>query len=365
MISSRPTRWGVIGLGVGNQHALTLISDPTSQLVSVCDKDPQVLESVASLYGKVSMYTSSDEMLTSEDLDAIAVASYDWDHAAVIKLALDRHIHVFAEKPVGTSQEDFDLILEALTRDQDVRLTTNTLLRYAPRFAWLKHQIDRGEFGDIVHVQADYLYGRLRKLTHGWRGTRSDYSVTLGGSIHMVDLLLWLVDKRPTSVVAIGSAKGSAGHRREDGSIFAGDSLRAGLLTFSDGTTASVSANFGSIGPHFHRLDVYGTEGTFMNLPTKPATDQSSPGSVGLVLRGADPGTVEEERSGYPDVDKGAMLLDFNQCLLGVRESPISEQEVMDTFAVCLALDQAVNCSESVRIEYREVPRRQNVRESG
>lgn len=353
-----PLKWGVVGLGVGNQHALTLLRDPNAELVSVCDKDVQVLHKASALYGDVARYTNAMEMIVVEDLDAVAVASFDWDHASEVLLAIDRDIHVFAEKPVGTSRSDYELIIEALTRSRRVRLTTNTLLRFAPRFEWLKSQIDMGNLGDVVHIQADYLYGRLHKLTQGWRGRRSDYSVTLGGAIHMVDLVLWLTGERPEFVTAIGSGKGTTGQLRHDGTRFAGDSLRAGLLSFPSGITACVSANFGSVGPHFHRLDVYGTAGTFMNLPTKSAEGKTEPGSVGLLLRGRDPGTAEEVPIPYPAVAKGALLPDFNRALLGIGESPISEQEVMDTLAVCIAFDSAVTRSQPVKIDYRTVPPR-------
>ena len=361
MTNKRPLQWGVVGLGVGNQHALALIRDPNAKLVAVCDKDAYNLRDRSMAYGDVSAYISAEQMISTADLDAIAVASYDWDHASIIKLALAEGIHVFAEKPVGTSQADYESIIDALGSSPQTRLTTNTLLRYSPRFAWLKHQINMGGLGDVVHLQADYLYGRLHKLTHGWRGTDPDYSVSLGGAIHMIDLLLWLTGERPESVMGIGSGKGAAGHLREDGTSFPGDSLRSGLLSFSSGVTASVSANFGSVGPHFHRLDVYGTTGTFMNLPTKPRRDGGAPGSVGLLLRGVDPGTAEEVTVPYPDVPKGALLPDFNRALLGLGESPISEQEVMDTIAVCLALDAAIASSQTVRIDYRKVPRRDYV----
>ena len=44
----------------------------------------------------------------------------------------------------------------------------------------------------------DYLYGRLQKITDDWRSRVADYSVMLGGGVHMVDLMLWLTGQRPT-----------------------------------------------------------------------------------------------------------------------------------------------------------------------
>lgn len=358
MSRRHPLRWGVIGLGVGNQHALTLLADENAQLVAVCDSNAEVLEKVSVSYGQVARYENADEMLAAEDLDAVSIASYDWDHASTVGFALEHGLHVFAEKPLGTSHDDYEAIVDALRRNPHVRLTTNTLLRRSPRFAWLKDQITTGEMGSLVHIQADYLYGRLPKLTHGWRGTMPDYSVTLGGAIHMVDLMLWLAGQRPQAVTAIGSGAGAASADREGATGFAGDTLRAGLLTFASGLTASVSANFGSVGPHFHRLDVYGTAATFMNVPAITGADDLRPGSAGLLLRGPDPGLVHPVDAPYPAVPKGMLLPEFNRAILGQGETPITEQEALDAFAVCLALDDAVALAQPVSIRYEEISTR-------
>ena len=351
MLNRRRLRWGVVGLGVGHQHALTLLNDANSELVAVCDKNSSTLAQVSAGYGDVSRFASAEEMLAATELDAVAIASYDWDHARTIISCLERGVHVFAEKPLGTHIDDYQAIGRSLNTDPRLRMTTNTLLRKSPRFSWLKKEIETGKLGKVFHVQADYLYGRLSKLTHGWRGTNPEYSVTLGGTIHMVDLLIWLVGERPVSVTAVGSSAGlDAG-----AAGFTGDSLRAGLLSFASGLTASVSANFASVGPHFHRLDVFGTEATFMNLPSVGQTGTTAPDSAGLLLRGPDPGTAQAVEAPYPAVSKGVLIPEFNRAILGQCRSPISEQEAMDAFAVCLALDESVRVSQPISIVYEEV----------
>lgn len=352
-------RWGVIGLGVGNQHALALLGDSNSKLVAVCDTDAHVLQTVSENYGSVKRFTDAMTMLDQVELDAISVASYDWDHASTIEAALNRGLHVFAEKPLGTTWGDYEIMVGLLNEFPHLRVSTNTLLRRAPRFEWLKTAVGRGELGELVHIDADYLYGRLPKLTRGWRGTRVDYSVTMGGGIHMVDLLLWLANERPTSIVAVGSNVGITKSPEAAASNFHGDSLRMGLLTFPSGLTARVSANFGSIGPHFHRVDVFGTSGTFMNIPTAPSPNGGVPGSAGLLLRGPDPGTVTAIDIPYPAVSKGSLLPAFTRSVLFGAPLAITEQEALDALAVCLALDESIRNDRSIDITYGAVaPRR-------
>ena len=64
----------------------------------------------------------------------------------------------------------------------------------------MKKLIAEGVFGNIYYIEADYNYGRLKKLTHGWRSKVPNYSVTLGGGIHMLDLVLWITKFKPEDV---------------------------------------------------------------------------------------------------------------------------------------------------------------------
>ena len=45
--------------------------------------------------------------------------------------------------------------------------------------------------------------GRIEKL-FGWRKVKN-FSFTLGAAIHMIDLVCWLLNKRPLSVITIGN----------------------------------------------------------------------------------------------------------------------------------------------------------------
>ena len=62
--------------------------------------------------------------------------------------------------------------------------------------------IRAGKFGEIYYFEGDYLYGRVNKLNYGWRGKDPNYSVTLGGGIHLIDLMINFFNDLPTSVTS-------------------------------------------------------------------------------------------------------------------------------------------------------------------
>lgn len=358
---NRPIRWGVIGLGVGYQHALAIMETPNAELIAVCDRIPGKRESWLSEFPSIPAYPDEDSMHAEKQLDALVVASYDHEHGATIEKALDKGIHVFAEKPLATTLEQYAAACAALERNPRIRLTTNTLLRRSPRFMALKEMIMTGELGDIFHLEGDYLYGRLEKLTTGWRGKNPDYSVTLGGAVHVIDLLLWLTGERPNRVYAIGSNKGLRESSLSAGSSFEGDDLRIALLEFPSGMTAKVSANYACVLPHFHRIDVFGSLGTFIHVPIGSiGRDESNQGqwSSAFSFHSRDPMEPPNAiKLPYPAVPKGTLVANFNEVISGTGILEVNEQEALDALAVCLAIDSSIRAGQPISVDYAQIQR--------
>ena len=353
-------RWGVIGLGIGLLHAKTLKSLPNSELVAVCDSNISTLEKVREELGSIAYYSNGIKMLEEENLDAIAIATFDNKHAYLIVDAIQKGIHVFAEKPIATTQKDLGDIFQALKSNPSVKLSTNTLLRLSPRFDLLKNKITSRELGEIFHFEADYLYGRLEKLLSGWRSLDPNYSVTLGGAIHLVDLIMWLIEEKPNRVFGLGSDKGSRQQVKKTNSQLVSHDLRIALLEFPSGITGKISANFGCVHPHFHKLDIYGTAGTFSNSisTTSPSGFEFrerniSNSSSALLMQSRSildkPELFDME---YPGVDKSALLTSFHNSLITNEPAIVSIQEAFDVMSVCLAIDKSVKEGIPVKIDY-------------
>lgn len=328
-------RAGVIGLGVGFQHALGLAQHPDCELVALCDRDPAKLHEASERFPGAEPFDSAEALLESCDLDLVCVASYDEDHAAQILRALALGRHVFAEKPLSVHPEETAAIHEALERHPHLRLSSNTVLRASPRFADLKRRIDAGRLGRIYAIEGDYNYGRLEKLTEGWRGRIPDYSVILGGGIHMADLLLWLTGQPVREVMAMGNGIASAGSR------FTGRDYAVALLQFADGTVGKLTANFGCVEPHVHRLLVYGTEATFENRRGPARLWQS---------RAAD-AKPEAIETPYPGVTKHALLPSFIAAIRHGSRPLVDENDVLGAMQLCHAIEQALDCGRPVRVQ--------------
>lgn len=337
---NKPAGVGVIGLGVGEQHVHAFASHPDCRLVAVCDRNPAQLTAVAQRIPACRHYSRADDLIDDPEVAIVSVASNDDDHYRQVLRALRNGKHVFSEKPLCLTATELNDIRAAWHRANGARLSTNTILRRSPRFRWLRDAVASGALGTVYCVEADYVYGRLHKLTDGWRGRIPGYSVMLGGGIHMVDLLLWVTGQRPTEVV--GYASGLASRHTS----FQGSDLALALLRFDNGLVAKIGANFASVHPHFHRFLVYGTKATFENVPGAP----NDPARLWVSRDPLEPPQVID--AAYPGIGKGDLIPEFVDAVYGRGRPGIDEDEVFAAVAVCLAIDQSIRERRAVTVNY-------------
>lgn len=326
---------GVIGLGVGKNHVRTIERHSGAEVVALCDLDKEH----AGWRPNYRFHTSSEQLIDDSALDLVVVASYDDVHCDQVVSALDAGKHVFAEKPLCLTEQEFEAIVDAMKRNPGCQLSANHVLRTCPLFLNVKDRMASGEVGRIYHLEADYYWGRSEKLTNGWRANMPFYSIIHGAAIHMIDLVMWLTGKRPVAVSGVGSAIAlpGSGFRYNDFAVL--------ILEFDNGLTAKVSAHGGCAHPHHHRLAVYGTKKTFTNNYDSIGWIQSSTPDTPLV----------PDESDYPaKAKRSEALASFVDSILDPATPPlIPSNDVIDCMAVCLAAEQAVASGIKKRINYR------------
>ncbi len=325
---------GVIGLGVGEQHIHGLRAAGV-EVTALCDFDADKCKMAQEQYPECKFYKDANELIDLQELDIVVIASFDHHHSDQILRALKKGKHVFAEKPVCLKQAEADAIRKALKESNGLRLSTNTILRLSPRFLDLKKRFDQGELGRVFNIEADYNYGRLHKIMAGWRGEIEDYSVMLGGGIHLIDLMLWITGRKIVEVSAMGNKICS-----EEAKFQTPDMVSA-LLRFDDGMIGKISANFGCVMPHFHKLCLYGTEATFEN---------DLPNARLFVSREAESKPISVDTP-YPAVQKGALIPSFIDAICGTGRAIVEEADVFAALDVCFAIDRSLQTGKVEHIE--------------
>ena len=115
------------------------------------------------------------------------------------------------------------------------------VLRSCPLFIKIRQKIEEKTMGEIYYLEADYLWGRKQKLISGWRAEADFYSIIHGAAVHMIDLAVWLIGKKPITVQALGNkitTKGTLQKHNDFATL---------LLKFENEIVVKVSAHGGCI----------------------------------------------------------------------------------------------------------------------
>ena len=329
---------GVIGLGVGEKHVEGYLNHPDCEVVALCDFSDEQITKTRRKYPDVNIASSADEILENPEINVVSIASYDNFHHGQIITALNHGKHVFVEKPLCLNDKEAYDIRKCLNDHPELRLSSNMVLRTCPRFLCIRDVFRSGEMGRLFYIEGDYYWGRIHKLTQGWRKDMDFYSIVHGAVLHMIDLVLWITGMRPTEVQAYGNRIATEGTSlRYNSSAFI-------MMKFEDGTVAKVTGNGGAVYPHFHRLAVFGTKKTAIHDITGAKWLETS-----------DPDTeLRDIVEDYPAKEKrGEVITSFINCILDHNVLPIVPvNDVFDAMSVCFAAEKAINESCTVKINY-------------
>jgi predicted dehydrogenase len=327
----------VVGLGVGEQHARAYAAHPAIGALWLHDRDTEQAQAVAQRLPGARVASSFEAMIAEPAVQMVSIASFDDDHFGQVVAALSAGKHVFVEKPLCRTLEELRRI-HALWAGAGgrLRLGSNLILRAAPLYGWLKRQIAAGALGDLYAIDGDYLYGRIHKVTEGWRREVADYSVMQGGGIHLLDLMLWLTGRRPLSVTAAGNRISTAG------TAFRYNDYCAATLQFDGGMIGRLSANYGCVHRHQHVLRVFGTRATFIYDDAGARLHESR-----------DPAVPARRLQESPlPASKGDLIPGFIAAIVGNGDYAAETQSVFDGICVAIACDRAVASGQLEQVEY-------------
>ncbi len=146
-----------------------IIRNPELELVAVAAGSPGEDMTGLSAYLaqenlQITSYSSYLNLLEEEKPDIVIINTHFHNNAAVVKQALKRQIHVFAEKPLALELADLAEI-ESLWQQNKVQLTTMLGLRYAAHFYTGQQLCRQGAIGQPGLLQGQKSY-RLGQRPH-------------------------------------------------------------------------------------------------------------------------------------------------------------------------------------------------------
>ncbi|WP_128104456.1 Gfo/Idh/MocA family protein [Paenibacillus sp. DCT19] len=198
----------IIGTGaISNAHIHSYLQfGERCEIVALCDLYPDKAEAKKSEFNLNAKIVSDYKELLHAGIDLISICLPPYEHAPIAVDFLNAGSHVLVEKPMASSLEECDLMIEAAQKSGKV-LSVVAQNRFTNPIMKLKNMLDTGLAGAILHAQVDSFWWRGHCYYDlWWRGTweKEGGGCTLNHAVHHIDALLWMMG-RPDQVQAFMS----------------------------------------------------------------------------------------------------------------------------------------------------------------
>jgi predicted dehydrogenase len=310
-------RYGVIGVGaLGKHHARWAKAVNAFSLAGIYDVNQDKANAVAADID-CRAFPSLDAML--ENCDAVSVAVTTSAHIEVALRVIEAGKHLLIEKPIATTLDEADRMIAA-AEARKVTLMAGHIERFNPAVLALRQYKIRPHFIEAHRLAAFNPRG-------------ADVAVVLDLMIHDIDLALYLVGSRPSSIAASAVAV-----------VSDTIDIANARITFANGAVANLTASRISLKP-MRKLRIFQSSGYFsLDLAEKQADlyrlldDRPAPGELAVPL-GLSGRQLGYQKAGDPQLDMlKAELEAFAAAIQNNQPAPITGHEGREALAVALSV---------------------------
>jgi predicted dehydrogenase len=257
-------RIGVVGAGaIAQRNARDAAASPEAEVAGVFDVNHSVAREMGRAL-KVRVFSTFEEMVQSPDVDAVLISVPHHLHRDLTIQAANQGKHVLIEKPMATTLDDAEAILEAC-RANKVQLTVNYSFRYLAKIREAKRLIDEGAIGELVGVQIllhqfkdrGYWLGARSNSPDDWRASKakSGGGFLIMTACHAIDYIYFLTGLR---AIRIYSEYGTLGSPADVEDIISVS------WKFENGAVGNLSASSIMRGTEQAEDRIWGTNGTIV-----------------------------------------------------------------------------------------------------
>lgn len=210
-------RYAVVGVGSRSRmytNALTGKYRDGNEIVAVCDTNAgrlghavKTISATGASQPRAYIAADFDRMIRETRPEFVIVTTIDKAHDDYIVRALDAGCDVITEKPMTTTAEKAQRILDAVKRSgRHIRVTFN--YRYSPPRSQVKELLMSGEIGDVLSVDFTWLLNTVHGADYfrRWHSNKANSGgLMVHKATHHFDLVNWWLGAQPELVHAFGS----------------------------------------------------------------------------------------------------------------------------------------------------------------
>jgi predicted dehydrogenase len=193
----RQIKLGLIGCGYwGPLLVRNFRGVSQCHLKAVCDLDIRRVQHVCTLYPDLEGMTVPQRLIAADDLDAVVIATPVKSHYPLAKASLLAGKHTFVEKPLATSAEECEELIDIAERNGLVLAVDHTFLYSAP-VRKIVEIVQAGDLGEIRYINS-------RRLNLGL--FQKDVNVAWDLAPHDISIILHILGEFPIAINCQGNA---------------------------------------------------------------------------------------------------------------------------------------------------------------
>jgi predicted dehydrogenase len=188
-------KFGVVGYGYwGPNIVRNLDRLQKAKLVAICDQSAVARRKAEKPYPGVLVADDASELMTSPDIDAIAIVTPVWTHCALAKAALENGKHIFVEKPFTSNAAQAEELI-ALAAKNNLKIMVDHTFLFTAAVQKIKQLLQDGALGNLYYYDSTRI--NLGLFQH-------DIDVIWDLAPHDLSIMDHLIQGGPEAIVATG-----------------------------------------------------------------------------------------------------------------------------------------------------------------
>ena len=256
MINQEIIRWGFIGCGSVTEIKSGPAYQKTKGFVvhGVTRRNATKGKDYANRHGIEKFYTNAHDLITSNEIDAVYIATPPDSHKYYGLLVADAGKPCCIEKPLAPNYHESNEIYKAF-KEKELPLFVAYYRRSLPRFMQVKSWLSDKLIGDIRHVRWHLSKPASQLDLSGEYNWRTDSKIAPGGyfddlASHGIDLIIYL----------LGNITNATGISTNQQGLYSSMDAVTGSWIHENGVTGTGSWNFGC-NTRQDKVEIYGSKG--------------------------------------------------------------------------------------------------------
>src|SRR5690606_16022368 len=180
-VSSKLMRLGFVGAGwIGRNRMEALLKSGSAEITAIADPAIECLNESKKIAPDAKTFSNIDELISENEIDGIVIATPSAFHSKQTKLALEKRIPVFCQKPLATNFYDSSDVVNC-ARSSNLLLGVDFSYRYTEAFQKSDSIINSGEIGNVYSV--DLIFHNAFGPCKDWF-----YDISQSGGGGVIDL---------------------------------------------------------------------------------------------------------------------------------------------------------------------------------